>query len=140
MKSALKKMRLIQWALLLSIVLFALITELLHEDRGSSEWNWQHWLLVGYVAYAVFIAMRFRQRLFKRAVESLRNCQGDDKAARSWQAGNIISFLIAENIGLGGLVIRFVLHGTLWQASLFYAAGISLLLLWTPRMPTGNVT
>ena len=139
MKPALKKMRLIQWALLLSIALFALLTELLHEGRGSSEWNWRHWLLVGYVAYTVYVAMRFRHRLFKRAVENLRNGEGD-KAGRSWQAGNLISFVMAENIGLCGLVIRFVFHGTLGQASLFYAAGIFLLLLWAPRMPGGNAS
>ena len=140
METALKKMRLIQWALLLATGLFALATELLLENRGSSDWNWRHWLLVGYSTYAVLVAMRFRRRLFNRATAKLRNGEGDASVAKPWQAGNLISFLMAWNVGLCGLVIRFVLHGALWQASVFYGAAIFLLLLWTACLPTGNIS
>jgi hypothetical protein len=42
----------------------------------------------------------------------------------------------AENIVLWGLLVRMVLGGALWQASLFYLFGLALLLYWTPRLPT----
>jgi len=36
---------------------------------------------------------------------------------------------------MGGLVVRMVFGGAFWQASLYYAAALFLLLLWTPRTP-----
>jgi hypothetical protein len=42
----------------------------------------------------------------------------------------------AESLALWGVVVRMVLGGALWQASLFYSVSLVLLLYWTPRLPT----
>ena len=87
MESALKKMCLIQWALLLAIALFAVIAELSLEGSGSRDWNWRHWLLLGYAVYAASVALRFRRTLSKRSLEKIRNGGGDAQASEAWQAG-----------------------------------------------------
>jgi hypothetical protein len=69
----------------------------------------------------------------------MRN-SADAKAAKQWEAGQVISLAMAEGVAYWGLVIRMVFHGALWQASLFYLTGALLLLFWTPRMPSGTTS
>ena len=68
-------------------------------------------------------------------METLANDAASSKGLKQWEAGNLIGLLMAAGVAGWGLVIRFVLRGAVWQAMLFYAAGIFLLLLWTPRLP-----
>ena len=77
-----------------------------------------------------------RRRLIRRAEEALAKDASNPKAVRQWQAGQFIGMPFAESIALCGVLVRMVIGGALWQASLFYALGLLLMLLWTPRMPT----
>ena len=103
--------------------------------RGSSDWTRYHWMVTGFAFYAAWVGFSFRPRLLRRAMETLATDPDSSKGLKQWKAGNGIALLMAAGVAGWGLVIRFVLHGALWQASLFYAAGIFLLLLWTPRLP-----
>jgi hypothetical protein len=134
MESAFKKVRLIQWGLLGTIPLFAWVAEI-GRGSGRNDWTWRHWLAVGFCVWSVSGAFRFRSRLLHRSAEKLKKNVTDAKAAKQWEAGQIIGLAMAEAVAFWGLVIRMVFHGTLWQASLFYAMALFLLLLWTPRMP-----
>ena len=134
MESSLKKVRLIQWALLAAIPLFAWVAEI-GRGIGSNEWTWRHWLAVGLAVWSVSGAFRLRRLLFHRSQETLMNNATDAKAAKQWEAGQVIGLAMAEGVAYLGLVVRMVFHGTLWQASLFYLVALFLLLLWTPRMP-----
>ena len=135
MESAFKKVRLIRWALLLAIPLLAWVAEI-GRDRGSSDWTWRHWLVMGLCIWSVSAAFRLRSRLLRRSKEKLMNNAADAKAAKQWEAGQIISLAMAEGVAYYGLVVRMVFHGTLWQASTFYLMAALLLLFWTPRMPS----
>jgi len=135
MESAFKKVRLIQGALLLAIPLFAWAAEI-GRGSGSSDWTWRHWLAMGLCVWSVSGAFRLRSRLLRRSKEKLMNNAADAKAAKQWEAGQVISLAMAEGVAFWGLVIRMVFHGTLWQASIFYVMGVFLLLYWTPRMPS----
>ena len=139
MESAFKKVRLIQWALLAAIPLFAWVTEIVC-GSGRSDWTWRHWLAIGLVIWSVSGAFRLRGQLLRRSKEKLMNNPADAKAVKQWEAGQVISLAVAEGVAFWGLVIRFVFHGTLWQASVFYVIGVFLLLLWTPRMPSGTAS
>jgi hypothetical protein len=78
--------------------------------------------------------------MLNRSKSTLAKDASDPRAAKQWQAGQLVALAIAENIALWGLLVRMAVGGALWQASLFYAASLALLLLWTPRLPTEPAT
>ena len=137
MESAFRKVRLIQWALLLAIPLFAWVAEI-GRSKGSSDWTWRHWLAIGLCVWSVSGAFRLRSRMLRQSKEKLMRNTADAKAAKQWEAGQVISLAMAEGVAYWGLVIRMVFHGASWQASIFYVMGVLLLLIWTPRMPSGT--
>jgi len=134
MEPVFKKVRVIQWALLATIPLFAWVAEIGH-GSGNSDWTWRHWLVMGLCVWSVSGTFRLRSRMLHRSEEKLKKNAADPKAAKQWEAGHIISLAMAEGVALWGLVIRMVFHGALWQASIFYVMALFLLFLWTPRMP-----
>jgi hypothetical protein len=134
MKSKLFKLRMIQLADIVSIPLFAWVAQ--SRGPGSSDWTRWHWLMVGLAVYAALAGFFFRRRLIRRSEEALAKDTSDPKALKQWEAGHFIAIVMAEGIVFGGVVVRTVIGGTLWQASLFFATGFLLLLLWTPRMPS----
>lgn len=136
MESAFKKVRLTQLALLFAIPLFAWIGEI-GRGNGSSDWNWRHWIAIALCIWSVSGAFRLRSRMLGQSTEKLMRNIADVKAVRQWEAGQIISLAMAESVAYWGLVMRTVFHGALWQASIFYSIGALLLLLWTPRRPSG---
>lgn len=137
MESAFKKVRFIQWALLAAIPLFAWVAEI-GRGTGSSDWSWRHWFAMGLAVWSVSAAFRLRNRLVHRSTEKLMNDATDAKAVRQWEVGQVVTLAMVEGVGFWGLALRMVFHGTLWQASIFYATAVFLLLLWTPRMPSGT--
>jgi membrane protein implicated in regulation of membrane protease activity len=134
-KSKLGKLRLVQWALIGAVLIFVRIGELIG-NPGSNDWTWQHWLVTGFALWAVWGGFRFRRRMLDRSKCTLAKDASDPRAAKQWQAGQLVALAIAENIALWGLLIRVAVGGALWQASLFYGASLALLLLWTPRLPS----
>jgi F0F1-type ATP synthase membrane subunit c/vacuolar-type H+-ATPase subunit K len=92
-------------------------------------------VMMGLALYGAVGGFFLRRKLMRCSEEALRMDAANPKALKQWQAGHIIGFASAESIVIWGVALRMVLGGTLWQASLFYAGGLFLLLLWTPRMP-----
>ena len=115
MESAFRKVRLIQWALLLAIPLFAWVAEI-GRSNGSSDWTWRHWLAISLCVWSVSGAFRLRRRMLRQSKEKLMRNTADAKAAKQWEAGQVISLAMAEGVAYWGLVIRMVFHGALWQA------------------------
>ena len=107
---------------------------------GSNNWTWQHWLVTGFALWAVWGAFRFRRRMLNRSKRTLAKDASDPRAAQQWQAGQIVGLAAAENIALWGFLVRVAVGGALGRASLFYAASLALLLLWTPRLPSEPAT
>jgi len=97
MESAFKKVRLIQWALLLAVPLFAWVAEI-RRGSGSSDWTWRHWLAMGLCIWSVSGTFRLRSRLLRRSKEKLMNNPADAKAAKQWETGQVISLAMAEGV------------------------------------------
>jgi F0F1-type ATP synthase membrane subunit c/vacuolar-type H+-ATPase subunit K len=135
MKSKLRKLRIIQLALIAVIPIFGWVAEI-DRRRGSSDWTLQHWLVAGLTLWAVLGGFRIRHRLLRRSGEALKKDTSDPKALRQWEAGQVVGLAVAESVAVWGLLVRMVLGGALWQALSFYVVALFLLLLWTPRMPT----
>jgi hypothetical protein len=135
MKSKLGRLRLIQAAYIAAVPLFGWVAESVCVcGRGSSDWTSWHWLMTGLALYGAFAGFFFRRRLIRRSEEALAKGAPNPNVLRQWEAGHIVGMACAEAIAIWGVVVRMVLGGALWQASLFYASGLFLLLLWTPRM------
>ena len=79
----------------------------------------------------VLIAFAFRRRLLPSAVEALQ--RGDANGVRRWRTANILSMVLAETIGMFGLVLR-IMGGSRRVAWPFFIGAIILLLVWTPRL------
>ncbi len=138
-KSRLRMLRLAQWALIAAVLMFVRVGELAG-GPGSNDWTWKHTLVTGFALWAVWGGFRFRRRMVNRSKSTLAKDASDLRAAKQWQAGQLVALAAAENIALWGLLIRAAVGGALWQASLFYAVSLALLLLWTPRLPTEVAT
>ena len=139
MESSFKKVRLIHWVLLASIPLLAGVAEI-GRSAGSNAWTWRHWCVAGLCCWGIAGVVRLRSRLMKQSKEKLAKNGADAKGIRQWEVGQIVTFAGAEGVAWWGLLVRMVFCGALWQASLFYMVGFSLLLLWTPRLPHKPVT
>ncbi len=74
--------------------------------------------------------------MLARAATALAKDASELKAVKQWEAGHVLGMAFAESLALWGVVVRMVLGGALWQASLFYSVSLVLLLYWTPRLPT----
>jgi F0F1-type ATP synthase membrane subunit c/vacuolar-type H+-ATPase subunit K len=135
MKSRLSKLRLFHVAFIASVPLYGWFAENIRH-RGSSNWTSWHWVVTGLALCVALAGFRLRRRIIGRSEKALAKDASDPKALKQWEAGQLIGLAFAENIALWGVLLRVVLAGALWEASLFYAAGLFLLLLWTPQMPT----
>jgi hypothetical protein len=136
LKARLRTLRLIQFALILSILMFARVAEF-DRDPGTSDWTLRHWFVIALALWGVLGGLRFRHRMLTRSQQTLTIDTSDPKVLKQWMSGHIYGMAIAESLALWGVVVRMSLSGAFWQASLFYAASLTLLLLWTPQFPSG---
>jgi F0F1-type ATP synthase membrane subunit c/vacuolar-type H+-ATPase subunit K len=135
LKASLSKLRLIEFAMIAAIPMFGRVGEMAGHP-GSNNWTLWHWVVTSVALCIVFAGSRFRRRVLARAATALAKDASDPKVLKQWEAGHVVVMAFAENIALWGLVVRLVLGGALWQASLFYSVSLILLLYWTPRLPT----
>jgi hypothetical protein len=129
---ALKQIRMVHAVFLITQVLLILVILQVHPSEGGVAKELLFALpLVS--ASNVLILGGIRSRQLAAAREILRTAPDDDAALSRWRAGNILGFVCAESVSLFGLVLKFL--GAQWNiAGLFFAVGISLLLIWTPRL------
>ena len=89
--------------------------------------------MTGLALYAALVGFFVGRKLMYRSEEALAREVSNPKALKLWETGHLIRLACAEAVVVWGVAIRMLLGGTLWQASFFYAVGLFLLLLWTPR-------
>ena len=138
MDAALKIVRLIRIALIASIVLYALIGEVV--GRGvTTVPNTTVYFAITFVAIADVGAIAVMRRLFVTPAEGVLASQPADTAALGrWRAGYLITYALCEAVALFGLVLR-ILGFPLSQVATFYAVGLILLLLFGPRRPSNEI-
>lgn len=134
MRSALKKLWVVHAAYVMAVLLFAFIAESVCPP-GRSDWTTWHWVITGFALYGVVIGFLYGKKLLHRTEDSLEKDGANSRTLKRWQAAHFVGMAGAESVAIWGVVDRMVLGGTFWQASLFYATGLFVLLLWTPRMP-----
>jgi hypothetical protein len=131
-KQSLRNIRIIHFAFLtLPALLFFLLTTI--RVASKAEPAFLPKVLALLAVSEVGIAMSFRSRLIRPAVEKLQRSPRDAAAMEQWRRGNILSFVFATTVVLYGLVVR-ILGFSRNIAAWFFVAGFFLLLWWTPRL------
>jgi hypothetical protein len=133
LEQRLRTVRIIHFAMMASVLTLVAVGEVAGpKEREDVGFMLGVFAAVG--AMNVVLAFILRKSLAGGAEERLRSNAEDAAAAASWQAGNILSFALAESVVLFGLVLRMI-GGSTEQAAGFYAAGLGLLLILWPRAP-----
>jgi len=138
MARSLKTLRTVQWAMLLSILLYVGVGEVLgprirHVDPTLSYVF--STLAVGIVG-TIFVV---RRTLVFRAASTLANQPEDTLSLNQWKTGYVTTYALCEALALVGLVLRF-LGSELEQSLLFYLGGFVLLFFFRPRQPESEAS
>ncbi len=133
-----KILRVLQIAMLVSIVFFGLVAEGLKGKLSAAPAAGIYYAisLVAIVLVAMVVAVR---RWFIAKAEAALAVQPTNAAALTrWWAGNIVTYALCEVVALFGFVLR-VNGFTFPQVASFYVVGFALILFFGPRRATGEI-
>jgi F0F1-type ATP synthase membrane subunit c/vacuolar-type H+-ATPase subunit K len=133
MTQVLKTLRVVQWSMLASILLYAVLGQLL--GTGARAVDPAVSYLFSTLAVAIVgIIFVVRRTLVMRAAESLATHPDDGISLNHWRTGYLATYALCEALALFGLVLRF-LGCSFQQSALFYIGGFVLLFFFGPRQP-----
>jgi F0F1-type ATP synthase membrane subunit c/vacuolar-type H+-ATPase subunit K len=130
---SLKTLRMVQWAMLTSIVLYAIVGQVVGPAARGVDATLSYLFATLSVAIvgAIFVV---RRTLVLRAGESLATQPEDSLSLNHWRTGYIATYALCESLALFGLILRF--RGSPVEASVYYyLGGFILLLFFWPRQP-----
>lgn len=137
MSGALKTLRAVQWAMLVSILLYGIVGELAGPVARAVDPALSY--LFSTLAVAIVgVIFVVRRTLVLRAAESLATHPEDTVSLNHWRTGYLTTYALCEALALSGLVQRF-LGSNLEQSSLYYLGGFILLFFFRPRQPAAVV-
>jgi hypothetical protein len=132
MDNVVKSLRILQVAMLVSIVLYIGILVRLAPQISETP---RPVFLIAIMFLSVLNVggiLVIRRLVVARAEAALRNNPADAPALVRWRAGYIATYAIAESVALFGLVLRFI-GFSLAQAAPFFVAALVLILFFGPR-------
>jgi hypothetical protein len=133
MTRALQTLRAVQWAMLASILLYAIVGEAVGPIKRALDPSLSYLFTTLGVAI-VGVIFVVRRTLVLRAAESLATRPDDDLSLNHWRTGYFATYALCEALALFGLVQRFL--GCTWQQSApYYLGGFVLLFFFRPRLP-----
>jgi hypothetical protein len=132
METAVRLVRLVQIAMLVSIVLYVAVGELV--GRAATSNNSLFYTLSLAAISTLGAAFVVRRTLVLPSEALLREKPGDHLVQARWKSGYIFLYALCEALALFGLILRLVgfTLGHVWG---FYLGGVLLLLLFSPRPP-----
>lgn len=133
MDSAIKIVRLIQVAMLVSVALFVLIGEVVGSIPKLSDPTLFYALSLATITI-VGVILVVRRTLVLQSSTMLAARPNDAATLNRWRTGYIMTYALSESIALFGLVLRLI-GFTLSQVWSFYIAAFILLLFFGPRRP-----
>lgn len=133
MRGTLKKLRVTQWAMLGSILLYAAVGEVLRSRAKTPDPSLSYVFTTAAVAL-VGVIFVVRRTLVFRSAEGLAAHPEDALSLIHWKNGQIVTYVLCDVLGLFGLASRFI--GDNFQQSLpYYVGGFVLLLFFGPKKP-----
>jgi hypothetical protein len=138
MTRALKTLRAVQWAMLVSILLYGIVGEFLSPAARAVDpaLSYLFSTLAVAIVGAIFVV---RRTLVLRAAASLASHPEDDLSLNHWRTGYLATYALCEALALFGLIQRF-LGCNLQQSVLYYVGGFVLLFFFRPRQPVAAVS
>jgi hypothetical protein len=133
MRGTIRTLRAVQSAMLGSILLYAVVGEVLGSGAMAADPSLSYVFTTAGVA-VVGVIFVVRRTLVLRSAESLASHPDDALTLGHWKSGYIATYALCEALALFGLVLRFM--GFNFQQSLpFYIGGFVLLFFFGPREP-----
>ncbi len=137
MGAALRTVRLIQIAMLVSIGMYVVVGEVAGRHLNTDAT----------VLYAISFAsisvvgaiLVVRKTLVLQSEAELREKPGDPATLSRWKTGYIVTYSLCEALAVFGLVLR-IMGFTLTHVWPYYAGSFVLLLLFWPRMPQAQTS
>jgi hypothetical protein len=133
MRGTVRRLRVVQWTMLGSIVLYAVVGKIISFATHPADSSLSYVFTTAGVALVGMIFV-VRRTLVLRPAEDLSSRPDDSISLSHWKSGYIATYALCEALALLGLVLRFL--GFSFQQSLpFYVASFVLLLFFGPRKP-----
>jgi len=133
MENAIKIVRLIQIAMLLSVGIFVVAGEMVGSIPKLSNPTLFYALSLATITI-VGVILVVRRTLVLQSAVTLATRPNDVATLNRWRAGYVMTYALSEAIAMFGLVLRLI-GFTLSQVASFYIAGFILLLFFGPRRP-----
>jgi hypothetical protein len=133
MAQALRLLRTLQLTLLGSVVLYAIVGEVVGPLRGRANPTLSYILTTVAVAVVGMILV-VRRTLVWRSAATLAEKPDDGLTLNHWKTGYIATYALCEILALFGLILRFMGFG-FQQSAPFYVGGFVLLFFFGPREP-----
>jgi hypothetical protein len=133
MRGTVKRLRTLQWAMLGSIVVCAVVGEVVGARARAADASMSYVFTTAGVALVGMIFV-VRRTLVSRSAESLAAHPDDPVSLHHWKNGYVATYALCEVLALFGWVLRIM--GCSFQQSLpFYVGGFALLFFFGPRQP-----
>jgi hypothetical protein len=132
-ENAIKIIRAIQIAMLLSVAIFVVAGEMVGSIPRLSDPTLFYALSLATITI-VGVILVVRRTLVLQSAETLAARPNDVATLNRWRAGYVMTYALSEAIAMFGLVLRLI-GFSLSQVASFYIAGFILLLFFGPRRP-----
>ena len=133
MENAIKIVRVIQIAMLLSVGIFVVAGEMVGSIPKLSNPTLFYALSLATITI-VGVILVVRRTLVLQSAVTLATRPNDVATLNRWRAGYVMTYALSEAIAMFGLILRLI-GFTLSQVASFYIAGFILLLFFGPRRP-----
>ncbi|HZQ24642.1 MAG TPA: hypothetical protein VFA89_17770 [Terriglobales bacterium] len=138
MQATVKLLRVLQIAMLVSIGLYIFLGERVTLNPPMP--NPSVFYVISLVAITIIgIILVVRRTLVLQSETSLRTQSTDLPTLNRWRAGYLTTYALSESLALFGLVLR-ILGFTLSQVAPFYVAAFILMVFFTARQPSRELT
>jgi len=136
MRGTLRTLRAVQWTMLGSILLCAVVGEVLASGSKAADPSLSYIFSTASVAI-VGVIFVVRRTLVLRSAENLASHPDDPPTLSHWKSGYLVTYGLCETLALFGLVLRLMGFG-LQQSLLYYIGGFVLLFFFGPKEPVSS--
>ena len=136
MRQALRTLRAVQWSMLGSILLYAVVGEVLGSRGRAVDPSLSYVFSTASVAI-VGVIFVVRRTLVLRSAGSLASQPDDAVTLRHWKSGYVVTYALCEALALFGLIQR-LMGFNLEQSLPYYLGGFVLLFFFGPKEPVAK--
>jgi cytochrome b561 len=136
MRGTIRTLRAVQWIMLGSILLYAVVGEVLGFRARAADPSLNYAFTTAGVAIVGMIFV-VRRTLVLRSAENLASHPDDSLTLNHWKSGYFATYALCEALALFGLVLRFM-GFSLQQSLPFYIGGFVMLSFFGPREPVSS--